>query len=397
MLRGRVMTLIGRRVECGTLDHLVTAIRAGESRVLVVCGEPGVGKTTLLDYLSEQAAACRVVRATGVQSEMELAFAALHQLCAPMLGNLDHLPSPQREALRTAFGMRAGPVPDKFLIGLTVLNLLSDLAEQRPLVCVVDDEQWLDRASAQALGFVARRLVAESVGLVFAARIPSHDLAGLPELKVGGLQNLDARALLDAELTGPLDIGVRDLILAETRGNPLALLELSRGLKPEQLAGGFGFLDAAHPSERVEESFRRRIEGLPEQTRRLLVIAAADPVGDPALVWRAAARLGIGGEAAVPANQAGVVQLDTRSVSVIPSCVQRSTGRRRCKKGKACTGRWRRLPIRNTIPIDGPGIGHMPRPGPTTRSPPSWNASQTAPAPAEGSPPPRHSWNGRQC
>ena len=312
MLRGRVMTLIGRRAECGTLDHLVTEIRAGESRVLVVCGEPGVGKTALLDYLSERAAACRVVRATGVQSEMELAFAALHQLCAPMLGNLDRLPLPQREALRTAFGMRVGPAPDKFLIGLAVLNLLSDLAEQRPLVCVVDDEQWLDRASAQVLGFVARRLVAESVGLVFAARIPSHDLAGLPELKVGGLQNLDARALLDAELTGPLDIGVRDLILAETRGNPLALLELSRGLKPEQLTGGFGFLDAAHPSERVEESFRRRIEGLPEQTRRLLVIAAADPVGDPALVWRAAARLGIRGEAAVPANQAGVVQLDTR-------------------------------------------------------------------------------------
>lgn len=255
------MTLMGRRTECGTLDQLVAAIRAGESRVLVVSGEPGVGKTVLLDYLAERAGQCRVVRATGVQSEMELAFAALHQLCVPMLGDLEDLPAPQRDALRTAFGMSPGPAPDKFLIGLAVLNLLSEIAEQRPLVCMVDDEQWLDRASAQVLGFVARRLVAESVGMVFAARVPSRHIAGLPELTVVGLQNADACALLDAELTGPLDISVRDLILAETRGNPLALLELSRGLRPEQLAGGFGLLGAAQPSERVEESFRRRMKG----------------------------------------------------------------------------------------------------------------------------------------
>jgi DNA-binding CsgD family transcriptional regulator len=312
MLRGRVMTLMGRRTECGILDQLVAAIGAGESRVLVVSGEPGVGKTALLDYLSEQAAECRVVRATGVQSEMELAFAALHQLCAPMLDNLDDLAAPQSDALRTAFGMSSGPTPDKFLVGLAVLNLLSEIAEQRPLLCVVDDEQWVDRASAQVLGFLARRLAAESVGLVFGARTPSHDLAGLPELKVDGLQNVDARALLDAELTAPLDVRVRDLILAETRGNPLALLELSRGLRPEQLAGGYGLLGAAQPSERVEQSFYQRIEGLPEQTRHLLVVAAADPVGDPALVWRAAERLGIGAEAAAPANEAGVVRFGTR-------------------------------------------------------------------------------------
>ena len=306
------MTLMGRRTECGTLDQLVAAIRAGESRVLVVSGEPGVGKTALLDYLAERAGRCRVVRATGVQSEMELAFAALHQLCVPMLGDLEDLPAPQRDALRTAFGMSPGPAPDKFLIGLAVLNLLSEIAEQRPLVCVVDDEQWLDRASAQVLGFVARRLVAESVGMVFAARVPSQHITGLPELKVVGLQNADACALLDAELTGPVDISVRDLILAETRGNPLALLELSRGLRPEQLAGGFGLLGAAQPSERVEECFRRRIEGLPEQTRRLLVVAAADPVGDPALVWQAAGRLGIDANAAAPANEAGVIEFGTR-------------------------------------------------------------------------------------
>jgi hypothetical protein len=193
-----------------------------------------------------------------------------------------------------------------------VLNLLSDVAAERPLVCVVDDEQWLDRISAQVLGFVARRLVAESVGLVFAARTPTDELAGVPELAVTGLQMADAQALLDSVLAGPLDSGVRDLILAETQGNPLALLELSQGLKPDELAGGFGLLGAVRVSEKVEESFKRRIEVLPEQTRRLLLVAAADPVGDPALVWRAAARLGIGGEAATAANSAGLVHFGTR-------------------------------------------------------------------------------------
>ena len=303
------MRLTGRGAERGMLDQFVEAIRAGESRALVLSGEPGVGKTALLEYLAEQAAECRVLRATGVQSEMELAFAALHQLCSPILNNLDGLPEPQSDALRIAFGTSSGAAPDKFLVGLAVLNLLSDVAEQRPLVCMVDDEQWLDRASAQALGFVARRLVAESVGVVFAARIPSDDLAGVRELAVVGLQAADARALLNSALTGPLDSGVRDLILRETRGNPLALLELSRGVKPDQLAGGFGLLGAVQLSEKVEESFRRRIDGLPEQTRRVLLVAAADPVGDPALVWRAVARLGIGGETA---DWAGVVEFGTR-------------------------------------------------------------------------------------
>jgi len=306
------MKLINRHSECAILDGVVEAVRAGESRALILSGEPGVGKTALLEYLHGQASACHVVRVAGVQSEMELAFAALHQLCSPVLGNLQGLPPPQRDALRTALGMSPGPAPDGFLVGLAVLSLLSDAAERQPLVCLVDDEQWLDRASAQILGFVARRLGAESVGLVFAVRLPSSELAGLAELRVEGLQEADARALLDAALTGPLDTRVRDQILAETQGNPLALLELPRGLTPQELAGGFGLPNIVRLSGGIEANFRRQVEVLPDQTRRLLLIAAAEPVGDAALVWRAAARLGIGAEAAAPAMEAGLVEFGVR-------------------------------------------------------------------------------------
>ncbi len=217
--------MTGRRVECGVLDQLIGVVRAGESRALAVHGEPGVGKTALLEYLAVQALGCRVVRAAGVQWEMELAFAGLHQLCAPLLDRLDHLPVPQRDALRTAFGMSEGPAPDRFLVGLAVLGLLSEVAEQQPLMCLIDDQQWLDHASAQVLGFVARRLGAESIGLVFAARTMGGDLTGMPELAVGGLAEPDARALLDAVLTGPIDAQVRDQIVFEARGNPLALMD----------------------------------------------------------------------------------------------------------------------------------------------------------------------------
>jgi DNA-binding CsgD family transcriptional regulator len=290
------------------LDRLIDAVRAGESRALVVVGEPGVGKTALLEYAAGRASGCRVMRAAGVQSEMELAFAGLQQLCAPMLDHVDRLPVPQRDALRIAFGLSAGLAPDRFLVGLAVLSLLSEAAEERPLVCLVDDEQWIDCASAQVLGFVARRLAAESVGLVFAARVQGAGLAGLPELAVGGLREAEARALLDSALAGPLDERVRDRLVAETRGNPLALLELPRGLSPAELAGGFGLPAAAPISGRIEEMFRRRVEALPAETRRLLLIAAADPTGDPGLVWRAAGRLGIGAEAAAPAAEAGLVE-----------------------------------------------------------------------------------------
>jgi DNA-binding CsgD family transcriptional regulator len=307
-----VAELTGRRAECGVLGRLVASVRAGESRALVVYGEPGVGKTALLEYLAGQASGCRVVRAVGIQSEMELAFAALHQLCTPMLDRLDRLPAPQRDALRTALGLSAGLAPDRFLIGLAALGLLSEVAGDRPLVCIVDDEQWLDSASAQVLAFVGRRLGAESVGLVFGARVPTGDLAGLPELVVGGLQEDDARALLDSALTGPLDARVRDQIIAEAHGNPLVLLELPRGWTAAELAGGFGLPGTISLSGSIEESFRRRIEALPAGTRCLLLLAAADPTGDPVLVWRAAARLGVGAEAAAPAVLAELAEFGVR-------------------------------------------------------------------------------------
>jgi DNA-binding CsgD family transcriptional regulator len=294
------------------LDRLIAAARAGESRVLVVRGEPGVGKTALLDYLAEQASGCRVAHAAGVESEMELVYAGLHQLLTPMLGRLERLPDPQANALRTAFGLRSGPAPDRFLVGLATLSLLADVAEEHPLVCLVDDAQWLDRASAQVLAFAARRLEAESVGVLFASRVPGDELAGLPELVVEGLQEADARALLNSVLTGPLDPRVHERIVAEAGGNPLALVELPRGVTPAELAGGFVLPDALPLSGRIEASFRRRLEVLPADTRRLLQLAAADPVGDPVLLWRAAERLSIATQAASPAAEAGLLELGAR-------------------------------------------------------------------------------------
>jgi len=309
---GSAAGLTGRLSERRVLDRFVAGVRAGEGRALVVRGEPGVGKTALLDYLAGRASGCLVARAAGVQSEVELAFAGLHQLCAPMLDHAESLPGPQREALHTAFGLSAGPVPDRFLVGLAVLGLLSETARERPLVCLVDDQQWLDHSSAQALGFAARRLAADPVGLAFAARIPGQDMAGLPELVVEGLAEDDARELLESVLTGPLDARVRDRIIAETHGNPLALLELPRGLTPAQLTGGFGLSGAVPLDGQIEESFGRQLEALPAQTRRLLQLMAADPSGDPVLVWRAAGRLAIGAGAAGPAVEAGLAEFGAR-------------------------------------------------------------------------------------
>jgi DNA-binding CsgD family transcriptional regulator len=310
--QGRASGLTDRRSECDLLKQLIDAVRAGESRALVVRGEPGVGKTALLEYLVEQASGCRLVRAAGVQSEMELAFAGLHQLCVPLLDRLERLPAPQSDALQTAFGLGHGSAPDPFFIGLAVLSLLSEVAEEQPLICLVDDEQWLDRASGQVLAFVARRLGAESVGLVFAARGKRDELARLPELVVEGLDESDARALLDSVLTAPLDARVRDQIVSETRGNPLALLELPREVPPAELAGGFALPGAVPLMGRIEESFRRRLDALPAETRRLLQLAAADPVGEPSLVWRAAERVGIGPQAATPAVEAGLIEFGAR-------------------------------------------------------------------------------------
>ena len=299
--------LLGRRSECAALDQLVASVREGLSRALVLRGEAGVGKSALLEYLVRRASGCGIARAAGVESEMELAFAGLHQLCAPFVDRLDRLPGPQREALGTALGLREGDAPDRFLVGLSVLSLLSDAAEDRPLVCVVDDAQWLDGASAQALAFVARRLGAESVGLVFAVR--ELQLEGLPELVVRGLDDGDAQALLEAVVAGPLDERVRDRIVAETRGNPLALLELPRGRTPAELAGGFGLNGGPALAGRIEERFQEQLAELPPATRLLLLVAAAEPVGDPLLVWKAAAALGIEGGAADPATEAGLVEL----------------------------------------------------------------------------------------
>ncbi|NKE63539.1 ATP-binding protein, partial [Lentzea sp. PSKA42] len=286
--------LLGRRDECQALDDLLAGARAGRSAALVLRGEPGIGKTALLEHLRERSTTCRVVRAAGVQSEMELSHAGLHQLCAPLLAGLDQLPEPQRDALRTAFGLSRGTAPNRFLVGLATLSLLADAAADQPLVCLVDDAQWLDRVSAQTFEFVARRLLAEPILLIFAVREPSpgEAFAGLPELRVTGLTEHDSRSLLTSVVTGPLDERVRDRIVAETRGNPLALLEFARGLTAAELAG-FGRSGARPLPSRIEQEFLRRVEALPAGARRLLSTAAAEPVGDVTLLWRAAVRLGI--------------------------------------------------------------------------------------------------------
>jgi DNA-binding CsgD family transcriptional regulator len=287
------VSLLGRADECALLGELLADVRRGKSRSLVLRGEAGIGKTALLGYLVDSAANLTVARAVGVESEMELAFASLHQLCAPLLDGLERLPGPQRDALEIVFGLAAGPAPDRFLVGLAVLSLMSEAAERQPLLCVVDDAHWLDQSSALTLAFVARRLLVEPVGLVFAAREPGDELEHLPQVELHGLVDADARALLSSAVRFALDAPVRDRIIAETRGNPLALLELPRGLTPAQLAGGFGMPETRDLSNRIEKSFIRRIDALPPDARRLLLVAAAEPVGDPLLLQRASERLGI--------------------------------------------------------------------------------------------------------
>jgi DNA-binding CsgD family transcriptional regulator len=306
--------LVGRRDECATLGELLDAVRAGESRVLVVRGEAGIGKTALLRHLNDRAEGFRVLRATGVESEMELPFAGLHQLCAPVLDRIDDLPAPQRDALSTALGLADGDPPDRFRVGLGVLGLLSGASAEQPVLCVVDDSQWLDQASLKTLGFVARRAGAGRVGLVFGVRegLEDAELRYHPEMKVEGLDDANARELLAAAVTGRIDERVRDRIVAETRGNPLALLELPRGLTSAQLAGGFGLSGALPLESRLEQSFARRLTPLPDDSRLLLLIAAVEPVGDPVLVWRAAELLGIGADAAGPAVGAGLIEFGTR-------------------------------------------------------------------------------------
>ena len=306
--------LSGRPAECATLERLLEATRAGQSAVLVLRGEAGIGKSALLAHAAERAEGCRVVRAVGVESEMELPFAGMHQLCAPLLGGLERLPRPQRDALATAAGLSGGDRPDRFLVGLAVLSLLSDAAEAQPLVALIDDAQWLDRSSAQVLAFVARRLEAESVLFLFAEREPNEpdELAGLPVLPLEGLSDANARELLDSVISGPLDERVAERFIAETRGNPLALLEVPQGLSTTELAGGFGLSTALPLPGRIEARFRQRVEQLPAESQQLLLVAAAEPLGDPALLWRAALELGIPREAAEPPQVAGLLVLGTR-------------------------------------------------------------------------------------
>jgi DNA-binding CsgD family transcriptional regulator len=311
---GRRTRLRGRADECAVLEELLSDVRRGEGRTLVVRGEAGIGKTALSQYLTESASDLTVLRAVGVESEMELAYASLHQLCVPLLDRLESLPAPQRQALENVFGLSLGMAPDRFLVGLGVLGLFAEVAEERPLLCVIDDAQWLDQASALTLAFVARRLLAEPVGIVFAAREPSQELRQLPDLELQGLRDGDARALLGSAVPFKLDVQVRDRIVVETGGNPLALLELPRGLTATELAGGFGVLEAQALSGRIEESFARRLEPLPEDTRRLLLVAAAEPIGDPLLLWSAAERLGIGAAVAEDAEARGLLSIGERVI-----------------------------------------------------------------------------------
>jgi DNA-binding CsgD family transcriptional regulator len=306
--------LVGRHREREVLDRLLATVRAGKPAVLVVHGQPGVGKTALLEWAIEAAPEFGVVRTAGGESEMELPFAALQQLCAPILELMERLPRAQRDALSVAFGLTAGQAPSPFLVGLAVLGLLSEAAEERPLLSVVDDAQWLDGASARAVAFVARRLRAEKIALLFATRDLGKAIARLPELHVEPLGHRDARLLLESALPARLDERVLERVVVETRGNPLALLELPRGLTPAQLAGGFGLPAAVPLSASIEESFRRRLARLSHDARRLLLLAAADPVGDPALIWRAAERMGIPETAAQTAESEGFLTLGSRMV-----------------------------------------------------------------------------------
>jgi DNA-binding CsgD family transcriptional regulator len=313
--RGAVTALLGRRSECEKLDRLLADVRGGDSRALVVRGVPGVGKTALLEYLTQLATDCRVVQVAGVESEMELPYAGLQQLCAPFLDRMDGIPAPQRDALGGAFGLTAGPPPDRFLVGLGALYLFAEASERQPLVCVIDDAQWLDQISLQTIVFLARRLMAERIAVVIAVREPSAvpELAQLPELTVDGLGDAESRALLATVVPGRLDSRVRDRIVAETRGNPLAIVALPRAWTIAELADGIGVPGAMPMTGRIENSFFRRLVPLPPDSRQLLLAAAAEPLGDPALLWQAAGLLGIDAAAAVAAEASGLVEFGVRT------------------------------------------------------------------------------------
>jgi hypothetical protein len=404
--------LLGRKLQCGVLDRLLADVRAGGSRALVACGEPGIGKTALLGYAADTAPDFEVARAEGAESEMELPFAALHQLCGRMLDHLDRLPAPQRDALGVAFGLRAGDPPDRFLVGLAVLGLLSEMAASRPLLCLIDDAQWLDQTSAQALAFVARRLDSESVAMLFGTRDPGPGraplpgsgpdpgpgsaLSGLPQLVLEGLSEEDARALLASVLPGRLDDRVRDRIIAESGCNPLALLELPRGVSAMELAGGFGVTSLQPVASRIEQSFLRQIAPLPEATRQLLLLAAAEPTGDPALLSRAAGSWASAPRMPPPRPRpTGCSPWPAGSPSATRWSARPSTGQRRRPTAAGPTSPSLKPRIRLLIPTGGPGTGPRQRRSPTKASRPSWSDPPAGPRRAAAWPRPPPSWSAR--
>ena len=368
-------TLRGRDAECTALDVLLDAARRGESRTVVLRGEPGVGKTALLDYAigsAQDFASCEPSVSSPRWSSRSLLF--ISSVLRSSTG-ADASRIRRERPWTVAFGLSSGPAPDRFLVGLAALGLFAETAEERPLLCVIDDAQWLDQASALAFALVARRLLAEPIDLVFAVREPVgvRELAGLPELKVGGLGEDDARALLDSHLPGRLDERVRDRIVAESRGNPLALLELPRGLSPAELAGGFALPDARALADRIERSFLRQVRSLPPDTQQLLLTAAAEPFGDVSLLWRAADRLGLGPERLRRRRLRDWSSSAPWCGSVIRWCARRSTGRHPCPTGKRRIGRSPSRSMPTSTPIAGHGTVRSRRRAPTRTSP--WNSS----------------------
>src|SRR4051812_20831919 len=308
--------LVGRTAECARLEQEIQKARAGHAAVLVLRGGPGLGKTALLDHALRRASGFRVLRTRGVGSETQLSYAALQVLCAGLLDDVGHLPTVQGDALATAMGLLPGSDPDRYLVGLATLNLLARAAGSRPLLCVVDDAQWLDQPSAEALAFVARRLGSQPVVLVLATRDrPGADgLHGLPELPLHGLPHADARVLFARSSPGRIDPIVADRIVEEARGNPLALLELTRAASAAELAGGFGLSSSRDLSQQMDDDLLQKVLALPPQSRQLLLVAAAEPLGDPWLLWRAANELQLPRTAAGPLRSGGLLSLAPRVV-----------------------------------------------------------------------------------
>jgi hypothetical protein len=383
--RGRAGSrLLGRRQECAALHGVLDAARSRRSATVVIRGEAGSGKSALLDHVRASAVEFQVARCCGVESEMELAYAGLHQLCSPLLGRIDQLPDPQRHALEAALGLTGATGRDRFLVGLAVLSLWAVSTDEQPLLCLVDDAQWLDQASLQTLAFVGRRLAAEPIALVFAVRegAGGAELAGLPALSLGGLDREDAHQLLASVVRAPLDEHVRDRIVAEAHGNPLALQELPRGLSPDQLAGGFAMPDVGSLTRHIEQSFLRRVGSLPRDTRLLLL-------GAPPSSWESALRRPL------PPRPPNWSTSAPGSASGTPSCAPRSTTPPSSANGGPSTAPWPRPPIRAPIPTARHGTVPTPPSVPTRTSPPNWSVRPTAPARGPDWPPRRPSTNAR--